>query len=96
MSIDQLKNIIVPIVAKYPVTYAGIFGSYAKNRETNQSDLDILIRYEKPFSYFDLLNLEQELQNASGLPVDVVTELSLSPFIKEEVLKSAQTVYGQR
>ena len=96
MSLEQIKNIIQPIASKYSITYVGVFGSYAKNLQTDSSDIDLLINYQKPFSYFDLVKFEQELSIASGKIVDVVTEASLSPFIKEGVVSEAKTVYGQR
>ncbi len=96
MTIDQVKKIIEPVISKYSITYAGVFGSYAKNTHQETSDIDLLINYKKPFSYFDLVRLEQELEKISGKKFDVVTEASLSPFIKNDVVKEAQTVYGQR
>lgn len=96
MNIDQIKTLINPILAGYALEYVGLFGSYAKNLETTESDIDFLIRYKKPFSYFDLVQLEEDLGKALGKSVDVVTENSLSPFIKEVVIKESQTIYGQR
>jgi predicted nucleotidyltransferase len=96
MSFEQIKNIIEPIISKYHVTHAGIFGSYAKNLQTESSDIDLLITYQKPFSYFDLVKLEQELEVVSGKSFDVITEDSLSPFIKNGVISESKTVYGKR
>ena len=92
MSIEEIKKIISPIVLKYPLKYVGVFGSYAKNLQTADSDIDFLIQYTNPFSYFDLIKLEEELGNALGVSVDVVTEASLSPFIKDVVIRESQTI----
>lgn len=96
MNIEEIKNRINPIVSQYPVTYVGLFGSYSKNTQTQESDVDLVINYTKPFSYFDLVKLQEELQIALGRSVDVVTEPSLSPFIKDEIIRDIQIIYGQR
>lgn len=96
MSFEQIKNLIEPILSKYHITHAGVFGSYAKNLQNESSDIDLLINYKKPFSYFDLVRLEQELEDVSGKSFDVVTENSLSSFIKTGVMSESKTVYGKR
>lgn len=47
MTITDIKNIIEPILKKYHVSRAGIFGSYAIDKQTTNSDIDILVEIDK-------------------------------------------------
>lgn len=76
---DELKTIqekVNRILLKYPVTYAGVFGSFARGEENEDSDVDMVIRLapEHNFSLFDLTGLEYELTENIGRKVDLFTE----------------------
>ena len=62
-----------------------IFGSYSKGKETPESDIDILVEFSKPKSLFDIARIERELSEDIGIKVDLVTEKSLSPYLKDRV-----------
>ena len=50
-----------------------IFGSYADGRATSQSDLDLLVEFDRPsVSLITLNELKYDLEEQLGLPVDVV------------------------
>ncbi len=84
--INQIKKIIIPILKKNNVVQAGIFGSYAHGKQKKGSDVDILIKYSKPKSLFDLARLEIDLEKKLKKKVDLLTYNSLHPLIKEKVL----------
>ena len=94
MELNNIKTKAIPILKKYGVTSAKIFGSYARGEARPDSDLDILISYEKQLSLFDLVGLEQELSEAIGIKVQIVTERALSPYIAPSVKRDAKLVYG--
>lgn len=48
---------------KYHIKNIGIFGSVARNEETENSDIDILVEIEKPIGFFDFIRLENFLSN---------------------------------
>jgi predicted nucleotidyltransferase len=50
-----------------------IFGSVARGEEHDESDIDFLVEFEPGSSLFDLLHLQDELQDILGVPVDVVS-----------------------
>ena len=95
---DDIKNTIEPILKKYPIVYAGIFGSVSRGTSTLESDIDILIQYEKNkrFSLLTLIQLENELADALETKVDLVTEGGLNKYIKEGVLNDLKVIYGSR
>lgn len=78
------------------VAYAGVFGSFARGEATPTSDVDILIKFEKPKSLLDIVRLERELSASLGRSVDLVTEASLSPYIHDAVIRDLHIFYGAR
>ena len=87
---------IQDILKKSDVEFAGVFGSRSKGKETSQSDIDILVRFRKPTPLSKFIRLKKELDEKLQIPVDLVTEQSLSPYMKEEVFKDMQVIYGTR
>jgi hypothetical protein len=79
------------IKEKYHVKNIGVFGSVARGEETEKSDVDILVEFEKPIGFFEFIRLENYLSKILGRKVDLVTKKSVKPSIKEEIFK--ETVY---
>ncbi len=90
--LQQLKQLIVPILNRYMVKHAAIFGSVAKGSANAQSDLDLLIEPERNFTLFKMLALEEEIACVLNRKVDIVEYGALKPSIKDEVLRTAVTI----
>jgi uncharacterized protein len=75
----------------YRVTEVGIFGSYARQEQTDDSDVDVLIDYHQAPTLFMLVELREYLSDLLGMKVDVVTKNGLKPRIRERVL--AEVIY---
>ncbi|MEQ8244780.1 MAG: nucleotidyltransferase family protein [Fulvivirga sp.] len=77
-------------MAKYKIAKLGVFGSYARNNESTDSDLDILVQFDQKISLFEIIELELQLSEALGIKVDLVTDKSLSkhirPFVESELV----------
>lgn len=82
-----------PLFVSGGISYAGVFGSFARGEATEASDIDILVRFERPMSLLQMIRFERELSEKVGRDVDLVTEDSLSPFIRDEVLHDVRTIY---
>jgi len=80
------------IAARYGVTSVRVFGSYTKGTAEPDSDLDLLITLEPGRDLLDLIGFKQEIEEALGISVDVVTEKSLSPYFRDEVLEEAVAI----
>jgi predicted nucleotidyltransferase len=96
----QLKTIqekVTPIFLKYPVIYAGVFGSFARGEENKESDVDIMIRLEpdKSFSLFDLVGLQLELAENIGREVDLVTEKGIDKYIRKYIIRDLLPIYSR-
>ena len=103
-TIDELKQKIKPIAVKYNIPAVYVFGSYARNEATEDSDIDILIdkTNSKIKSLFDLGGFYNDLHESFGKKVDVVTTYSLTkekkkrwdfPTFEENVLNERIALY---
>ena len=76
-------------LADFGVKKIGIFGSFAKGKQTQKSDIDILVEFNKKqkMGFFRFLDLEDELKKILKRKVDLVTKKALKPVMKQQVLK---------
>jgi uncharacterized protein len=81
------------LLATYPITKIGIFGSYARGEQTETSDVDILVDYSdsQPPTLPKLIQLRDDLSQLLALKVDVVTPNGLKARIRDRVL--AEVIY---
>jgi uncharacterized protein len=66
-----------------------VFGSVARGESNGSSDLDLLVEMTEGRSLLDLVALGDDLAEALGIVVDVVTEKSLSPYLRDRILAEA-------
>jgi uncharacterized protein len=66
-----------------------VFGSVGRGEQDPSSDLDLLVDMAEGRSLFDLIALSHDLKESLGVEVDVVTEASLSPYMRVRVLDEA-------
>ena len=64
-----------------------IFGSVARDEASPTSDVDLLVEFNRPTGYFGLFTLQDYLEELLGCSVDLGTENSLRPGIKERVIR---------
>jgi len=76
----------------YGLKSIGVFGSYARGENTATSDLDLLVEFERPIGLLKFIRLEQELSDALGVKVEMVTKKALKPRIGDIVLKEVVQV----
>ena len=77
---------------KYHVSEIGVFGSCVRGEEGDDSDIDILVSFDKPIGFIKFMRLEFYLSELLGRKVDLVTKDSLKPHIGSVILKEAQYV----
>ena len=79
LTIDEIKARINPIARQYRLNAVYLFGSYARNEATEESDVDLLIDREDSsvHSLFDMGSLYDALKDALGVEIDVVTTQTL-------------------
>ena len=87
--IEQYQQLIIPVLKRYLIKRAAIFGSLAKGVLSADSDIDLLIEPWKNFTMFKMLQLENEIAELVNRKVDLVEYNALKPSIRNEVLQSA-------
>ncbi len=70
----------------YGVTEIGVFGSCVRGEASGESDIDILIAFDRPVGFFKFLELEDRLSEWLGAKVDLVTRAALKPHIGRRIL----------
>jgi len=76
----------------YGVERLGLFGSFSRNEQTPDSDIDLLVEFTKPVGFFQFLRLEKELSELLGRKVDLVTRNALKPHIGQRILGEVKHV----
>lgn len=76
--------------AQHGALHPRVFGSRAKGSPTTNSDLDLLVEMAADRDLLDLIALKQDLEDLLGCAVDVVTERSLSPYLRDQVVGDAR------
>ena len=90
--IDEIKRKILPILKRYNVKRAGIFGSIARREENQESDIDVLVEIEGRMSLLDFAGLKLELEEALGKRVDLGEYSTIKPIIKEQILSEEVSI----
>ena len=85
--INKIKSQVLPILKEAEVSHSFIFGSYAKKEAKKNSDLDLIVEFNKRKSLLDLISLKLKLERKTGIEVDVLTSNSIHPDIKNLIQK---------
>jgi uncharacterized protein len=88
LALDERKD-INRIASAHGARNVRVFGSVRRGEANSSSDLDLLVDMSEGRSLFDLVTLGDELEEALGVEVDVVTEGSLSPYLRDRILAEA-------
>ena len=87
-----LKNTIIEYLKPYHPKMIGVFGSYARNEQKIDSDIDILVDFKQTINLLDLIGIEMDLSDALGIQVDLITERSLHPSLKAYIEKDIEII----
>ncbi len=80
------------IAAAHGARNVRVFGSSRSGASSDARDLDLLVDMSNGRSILDLVALGNELEEALGVAVDVVTEKSLSPYLRDRILAEAVAI----
>ena len=96
MNLDEIIKVLKehkPLLEhKYHVSTLGIFGSYVRNEQAEDSDLDVLVDFAAPIGLFEFIDLEEELSELLCARVDLVSRNALKPYIGRRILSEVQIV----
>jgi len=96
---SSLRKKITPLLQPYAKRIS-VFGSFARGEQTQISDIDLLITLKSSdnrptFGLFELIRLEQELEQKLGCEVDLVTEEGLNIYRKPNIEKDRVVLYEE-
>lgn len=82
---------------KHHIVSLALFGSVLTSNFKKTSDVDVLVKFDKKHipHFFDLIDIESELGDMMGRPVDLKTPNDLSPYFRDKVLAKAKLIYGR-
>lgn len=85
--IERIKKKKHELIKKYNIEKIGLFGSYARNTQRKDSDIDIVIQLKKQ-DLFDLIGIKQELEEEFHRKVDIVSYRNkMNPFLRSRIDK---------
>ena len=91
-----IKKVLIKnkdILRRYGVKKIGLFGSYVKGEQKEDSDIDFLVEVEG-ISLLDFIALEFKLSEMLGKKIDLVSVKALKPYIKPYILKEVEYIEG--
>ena len=95
MNAQAIAQVIADYFKTQPVYQVWLFGSYARGEATQDSDVDLLVRFDhsKPIGLFAYARMWRELEDKLGLKVDLVEEGTLRPAAAAAANKDKKIIY---
>jgi len=90
---EKIKSKRNKLEKKFSVKEMGIFGSYIRDEQSRDSDIDILVDFQKPISLFKFLDLEEYLSELLNGKIDLVSRKALKPQIGQRILQEVQPLW---
>ena len=90
--IEEILKRFKPLLReKFKVKEIGIFGSYVRGEESEESDVDILVEFYEPIGW-EFIDFKEFLEEILAKKVDLVTVGDLKPQLRDKILK--EVVYA--
>jgi predicted nucleotidyltransferase len=80
------------ILKKYKVRSISLFGSYVRNEQKEESDIDFLVDFQEGATLFDFVELQDSLSELLEKKVSIVSRRGLSKYIGPYILKEAEPI----
>ena len=82
--LDKISEKIAIVAKKYDLVYVWVFGSYAKNKQRDDSDIDIIVRTEDVEEGFKIVEVKYALEEILNKTVDIITTESIKGSLLED------------
>ena len=92
MTVPEIKKKIIPLLNKYGIKKASLFGSTVKEESTEDSDIDVLVEMPETATLLELASLKIELEEILKKKVDILTYDSLHPLLRDKILDEQEAV----
>ncbi|MBI4754430.1 MAG: nucleotidyltransferase family protein [Betaproteobacteria bacterium] len=84
------RDAVLAIAARIGAANVRIFGSVLHGRDTEDSDVDLLVDVPRGTTLLDMARLQRAIEEQLGVPVDVLTAGDLPPRVRDRVLQEAR------
>lgn len=91
----RLRSAVEENPHRAAIRSVALFGSHVRGTARDDSDVDVLIDFDPQaiIGLWELIEIQDQLSEALGRRVDLLTPQALSPYFREEVLQEAEPVY---
>lgn len=100
MGKKQIKTKLNKFISQLPqaekIKKVSLFGSHQLGHAGSDSDVDLLVEFQKPVGYFEIVRLQGALEKELKKKVDLVTPGAISKYFRTEVMRRAEMVYEKR
>ena len=95
MTTQAMTQQIAEYFKTQPVVKAWLFGSFARGEERDDSDVDILVKFDRrlPIGLFAYVRMHRKLEEKLGRKVDLVEEGTLRPAVQQSANRDLKVVY---
>lgn len=90
MELQSKRREILDVAARHGARNVRLFGSTARGEARPDSDIDLLVEMDADRSLLDLVGLGQDLEALLAHKVDVLTDASLHPALRDRILAEAR------
>jgi uncharacterized protein len=87
--VATLRAALPDLREQWPIRSLALFGSRVRDDATPDSDLDVLVEFNRPIALSSFLALKERLTAITGLRIDLVSAAALKPYIGERVRAEA-------
>jgi uncharacterized protein len=95
---DETRTRLIAILRQHAVRRAGVFGSFSRGEQTQESDVDLVIEPPPDATLFTLARLGMVLEEILGRRVDLITfnalETNARPRLREHILHDLEMLFA--
>ena len=88
------KNIIINTIMPFKPVRIGIFGSVARNEDTENSDIDILYQLKETVGLLNIVRIKDSLEEKLNKKIDLVSEKYVHPELKSYIMNDLKIIYS--
>jgi len=84
---------VIEVCRAHGTRKIALFGSFVRGEAGPDSDVDLIVEFDRPTGFLALVRLERELSEVLGRKVDLLTEKGISPHLRGRILSEQQVIY---
>ncbi len=94
MTLTDIKNTLTALKPelheRFGVSEIGVFGSWVRGEQREGSDIDVLVDFDQPIGLFEIMELQEYLEETFGCSVDIALRRSLRKYIGQHILAEVE------